>query len=101
MGGNHRRRKTATSERSFGKLHRIDRDFDVHAAFELATALTIIKLLGGFYDDHVAAVVFQPIDQRADRRAFRIFNDRSRDAEGSARPGYQPRAPKGIGRTSR
>ena len=58
----------------FGKLHRVDCDFDVHITFESPTAFTIVKLFGGFRDDGIT-VVIEPVDQRTDRRKFLIFDD--------------------------
>src|SRR6201999_2878127 len=58
-----------------GKLHRIDRELDVHVALDLAAAAGVDEFLGRLGDDGVAVVV-QPVDQRADRRIFLILDDR-------------------------
>jgi hypothetical protein len=49
-----------------GDLHGIDGEFDVHVAFDLATAGLVNKFLGRF-GDHGVAVIVEPVDQRADR----------------------------------
>ena len=54
-------------------LHGIDRELDVHVAFDLAAAGLVDELLGGLGDDAVAVVV-EPIDQRPDRRIFLILD---------------------------
>jgi hypothetical protein len=55
-------------------FHRIDREFDVHVALQLAAAGGVDVFLGRLGYDGVA-VVIQPIDQGADRREVLIFND--------------------------
>ena len=59
-----------------GKFHGIDREFDVHVAFDLAASARVDEFLGSFGNDGVAVVV-EPIDQRANGRVFLIFDDGS------------------------
>ena len=54
------------------KLHRIDSKLDIHIALNFAAALAVGELLG-WLSDHIKAVIVQPVDQRADRRIFVIF----------------------------
>ena len=58
----------------FGEFHGIDRKLDVHVTLHLAPAAGVDEFLGRLGNDGVAVVV-QPVDQRADRREFRILND--------------------------
>ena len=46
-----------------GKLHRIDRELDIHVALDLPMAVGVDEFLGRFGDDGVAVVV-EPIEQR-------------------------------------
>ena len=58
-----------------GDFHGVDRELDVHAAFDLAAAGLIdefFRRLG----HHAVAVVVQPIDQRPDRGIFLILDHR-------------------------
>src|ERR1700722_15910820 len=58
-----------------GEIQRIDRNLDIHIAFDLALAVGIDVLLGGLRD-HRVAVVVEPVDQRLNRGRFLIFNYR-------------------------
>jgi len=58
-----------------GELHRIDRELNIHVAFDLAAAAGVDEFLGRLGDDGVA-VIIEPVDQRTDRRIFLIFDDR-------------------------
>ena len=58
-----------------GELHGIDRELDVHVAFDLAAAGLVDEFLGRLGDDRVAVVV-EPVDQRADRGIFLILDHR-------------------------
>ena len=52
-----------------GNPHRVDRDFHVHTALQLATALAIIKFFGGFGDDGIAVGFSQSISGRIDQNS--------------------------------
>ena len=56
-----------------GQLHRVDRELDVHIAFDLAAAGLIDEFLGRLGDDAVAIVV-EPVDQRPDRGVFLMLD---------------------------
>src|SRR5664279_2025963 len=58
-----------------GEIQRIDRNLDIHIAFDLTLAAGIDVLLGGLRDDRVAVVV-EPVDQWPNRGRHLIFNDR-------------------------
>src|ERR1700722_5633267 len=57
------------------ELHRIDRNLDVHIAFDLPMPAGVDIFFRGLGDDRVA-IVIKPVDQGTDRRIFLIFNDR-------------------------
>src|SRR6202044_3367061 len=57
------------------ELHRIDRNLDVHVAFDPPTSTGVDIFFRGLSDDRVTVVV-EPIDQGSDRGEFLIFNDR-------------------------
>jgi hypothetical protein len=57
------------------KLERIDRELDIHVALDLAAAGRVDELLGRLRHDAVAVVV-EPVDERADRRVFLVFDER-------------------------
>ena len=61
--------------KGIGQAHGINREFDVHVAFDLAAASGIGELFGRL-GHHREAVVVQPIDQRADRRIFLLLGKR-------------------------
>jgi hypothetical protein len=54
-------------------LHGVDRELDVHVAFDLAAAGLVDEFLGCLGDDRVAVVV-EPIDQRPDRGVFLVLD---------------------------
>ena len=56
-------------------FHDVNRQLDIHVAFDLATASGIGEFLGRFCD-HGIAVVIKPIDKRANGGIFLIFNQR-------------------------
>jgi hypothetical protein len=55
-----------------GELHRVDREFDVHVALDLAASGRLDVFLGRLGDDGVAVVV-EPIEQRRDPGEFLIL----------------------------
>src|SRR5262249_5112288 len=57
------------------KAHGIDRDFNVHVAFDLAAAKRVGELLGRF-GHHGVAVVVEPIDQWTDRGILLVLHKR-------------------------
>src|SRR5207237_1147254 len=48
-------------------------EFDIHIAFDLAPPGGIDEFLGGLGDDRIAVIV-QPIEQRANRGIFLVFD---------------------------
>jgi hypothetical protein len=56
------------------EFHGIDGKLDVHVALHLASTKGIDEFLGRLGDDRIA-IIIEPVDQRADRRAFLIFDD--------------------------
>src|SRR6516162_5282507 len=57
------------------KAHGIDRELNVHVAFDLAAAKRVGELLGGF-GHHGVAVVVEPIHERTDRGVLLILSER-------------------------
>lgn len=55
-------------------LQGVDREFDIHVAFDFAPAHGIGKLFGRL-GHHGEAVVVQPVDERFDRRIFVILQE--------------------------
>lgn len=61
--------------RSLGQFNGVDRQFDVHVAFNSASP----ERVGEFSDrlgDHLVSIVVEPVDERADRRRFLVFDQR-------------------------
>ena len=58
----------------WSELQGIDRKLDVHVALHFAPAGGVDEFLGRLGDDRVA-IIIEPVDQRADRRKVRIFED--------------------------
>ncbi|MDT4877196.1 hypothetical protein FQZ97_1126970 [compost metagenome] len=58
-----------------GLLHRVDGQLDIHVALDLAAAERVGEFLGCL-GDNLVAVVIEPVDQRADRGVFLIFDKR-------------------------
>ena len=56
-------------------FHRVDRQLDIHIAFDLAAPLAVGEFLGRF-GHHGEAVVMQPIHERTDRAVFVVFQER-------------------------
>jgi hypothetical protein len=57
------------------QLHRIDRELDVHIAFDLAATAGVSEFLGHLSDDRVT-VVIEPIEKRPDRGELVVLDDR-------------------------
>ena len=67
-----------------GHLHRVDRELDVHVAFDLPASGRIDELLRRL-GHHGIAVIVEPIDQRTDGRIFLIVHQRG-VVEGANQP---------------
>ena len=55
------------------EFHRIDCEFDIHIALDLAAAGLVDEFLGRLGDNRIAVVV-EPIDKRANRRILLILD---------------------------
>ena len=62
--------------KTIGHLEHIDGKLDIHVAFDFSTARRVGVLFGRF-GNHGITVIVQPIDQRANRAVFLVF-DQSR-----------------------
>ena len=74
MSGDRRPRKKNHLIDTRCDLHRVDREFDVHVAFDLRSSILINEFFACF-SNHGEPVVSQPIEERLERRTFAILED--------------------------